>query len=170
MDPGPISNFMLLRKCPHGRFRANAGKENLASVFVSIPSSCFDILVQIYGGGPRYVASDLFPCPDCLGEAKERTQFYRSVIDVDSRAIGSDGKWYLISSSWMSRWLKHIRNDGPHPGPIDLKDLFADEEYKIAKRGLRVGHDYRGVNVDVWTLLFERYGGHEPLTRKKIQL
>lgn len=71
----------------------------------------------------------------------------------------------MISSAWIKRWINFAYKKGeyayltkgyPLPGNIDNKVLI--EEGKC-KHNLHKGDDYKVVNIFIWRLLKDIYGG-----------
>mmetsp|Transcript_41711 Transcript_41711/g.69502 ORF Transcript_41711/g.69502 Transcript_41711/m.69502 type:complete len:666 (+) Transcript_41711:72-2069(+) len=104
------------------------------------------------------------------------------VIDVDScvpsrelqtyNACGplvGRGPWYMISCTWVQKWLAYCTGGSPRPGPIDNISLVGPD-FKTPKPWLKksaVGYtgDYRVISKKAWDYLFNMYGGGPTISR-----
>ena len=88
-------------------------------------------------------------------------------------------EWYVMSLDWFSRWKRYVDFDqtgepGEFPGPIlqnDIVDTDAEVQVVIDQDNEHVNINLRDnlreethfiiLGHEVWTFLFERYGGRE---------
>ncbi|RIA98841.1 peptidase C19, ubiquitin-specific peptidase [Glomus cerebriforme] len=86
---------------------------------------------------------------------------------IDTKVIGRDEYWFLISVAWLFSW-HHFTSGGPPPGPIDNYS-FLQKDGK-PKEKMKRGTHYRGVNNSVWNYFVNIYGGGPICVRNKIDL
>mmetsp|Transcript_35881 Transcript_35881/g.78571 ORF Transcript_35881/g.78571 Transcript_35881/m.78571 type:complete len:440 (+) Transcript_35881:80-1399(+) len=114
---------------------------------------------------PRVSARDL--SPDSLEKWRLEEKEFITFHDVGN--VDKVDEWYLIDLNWLKEWKLFVKRNGAPPGPIDNSRLI-DSQSGLAKPGLRVVDDYRGVSVAVWNFWRGRYGGGPEVQRRRLDL
>ncbi len=104
-----------------------------------------------------------------------------------TRWTAFDPECYLLPADWFARWSDYVNTQTatkstlvPGPGPIDTSVLLSDsKEYyhnfschsapcnNVIRESMEEGKDFYVVSRDIWSYLFNIYGG-TPLKRENI--
>jgi len=163
-NPGTCGAFDVT--CRHGLLLPHT-KNDIHQRIYRVASDTFNEIKRLYGIGQGLRQHE--ECTICLNERNgmmERRLMEKKEVRALSDREG--GRHYILSDSWVKKWVRFIRNSpqktgrGSYigvtpPGPVSNDDLL--EKDGTPKPNRRASVHFTFVNKDVWNFLLQQYGG-----------
>ncbi|KDO27264.1 hypothetical protein SPRG_07513, partial [Saprolegnia parasitica CBS 223.65] len=119
---------------------------------------CGDVLHMLQALGDARVHSKAGKPSPLFFQQPHPADEYSTIMAISHAALRSD-LCYIISASWLSRWLAYVTAGGDHPGAIANHSLLSFHRGQLLpKPDLPLGA-YHTIHPDVWKVFQHYYGG-----------